>query len=81
MTMSDERDAEARLREEIERWRGKLEEELPVTGDEEFVTNIEAYHEDSRYFEDEGYLVESFEALVWAWSWVEIGRRIGRIED
>lgn len=73
--------AEKRLREEIERWRGKLEEELPVDGDEEFVTNIEAYYEDSKYFEDEGLLVESFEALVWAWSWLEIGRRVDRLES
>lgn len=72
--------AEQRLQEEIERWRGKLEEELPVEGDEEFVSNIEAYYEDSKYFEDEGLLVESFEALVWAWSWLEIGRKVDRIE-
>lgn len=79
MTMSER--VEDRLREEIERWRGKLEGEIrDLSGDEMFVENIRAYYEDSRHFEEQGLLVESFEALVWAWSWLEIGREVDRVE-
>ncbi|MBS1263027.1 MAG: hypothetical protein MAG715_00194 [Methanonatronarchaeales archaeon] len=72
---------EVRLREEAERWRKRLETEMEgLSGEDEFVENIEAYYADSKHFEERGMLVESFEALVWAWSWLEIGRRLGTVE-
>lgn len=76
-------EVEERLVRETEQWRERLSEELRngLTGNPELIENIEAYIADSEHFEDEGLLVESFEAVIWAWSWLEIGRRLDEIES
>ena len=37
------------------------------------LANINAYVKDSAHFAEQGDLVRSFEAIVWAWAWLEIG--------
>ncbi|NOQ56028.1 MAG: DUF357 domain-containing protein [Nanohaloarchaea archaeon] len=44
---------------------------------EEFLVNIKAYISDTQHFILEGDLVRAFEAIVWAWAWLEIGTDIG----
>ncbi len=44
---------------------------------EEFLVNIKAYISDTQHFIDEGDMVRAFEAIIWAWAWLEIGTDIG----
>ncbi len=67
------------LREEIEKWTLKIREELENmeaygTKGKEFLNNIEAYVSDSAHFLEKEDLVRSFEAIIWAWAWLEIGK-------
>ncbi|NOX71729.1 MAG: DUF357 domain-containing protein [Candidatus Micrarchaeota archaeon] len=76
------RDYEAELREQTEKWTKRIREEMEnVTLENEdrkdFLDNINAYIQDSGYFLEKGDLVRSFEAIVWAWSWLEIGMHEG----
>lgn len=75
-------DTGERLNEEIDKWTGKISKELEdteayvVKGDE-FLRNIKAYVSDSGHFREKGDLVRSFEAIIWAWAWLEIGKETG----
>ncbi len=50
---------------------------LEVSGNEQFIDNISAYISDSKYFLENGDLIRAFEAVIWAWAWMEIGIEIG----
>lgn len=68
---------EQTLRQETEKWINKIERELETTGffneeGKEFLLNIHAYVDDSKYWLDHGDLVKAFEAIIWAWAWYEI---------
>lgn len=76
---------EEQLEAEIETWRMRLDDALEeATAETEqgsaFLENVHAYRSDTDHFETEGDLVRSFEAIVWAWSWLEIGARVGAID-
>ena len=43
----------------------------------DFLENIDAYVADSEHFMVHKDWVRAFEAIVWAWSWLEIGERMG----
>lgn len=66
------------LRGETEKWLRRAEAALEnispskIEGDR-FCTNIAAYISDCRYFLDQGDLIRAFEAVIWAWAWIEIG--------
>lgn len=71
------------LREETKKWLGKLELLKIHPKDkkgEEFLSNINAYISDSKYFLEKEDLIRAFEAVVWAWAWYEIGRDMGFVE-
>ncbi len=81
--MSDETDLDGRLREETLKWLSRAEERLEgvtLRGEERYLENIKAYISDARYFLDRGDLVRSFEAVIWAWAWLEIGLDIHVLE-
>ncbi len=40
---------------------------------ENMLQNIDAYLSDYKYFLVENKPIEAFEAVVWAWAWLEIG--------
>ncbi|NPV61885.1 MAG: DUF357 domain-containing protein [Methanotrichaceae archaeon] len=62
------------LREETLKWLTRAEELFSrISGEEPFCDNIAAYLQDSRYFLQQGDLIRAFEAVVWAWAWMEIG--------
>ncbi len=76
---------ESELREEIEKWAGRIEREIEKVkikdeGKKHFLSNINAYVKDSKYFLEKGDLVRSFEAVIWAWSWIEILKELEVLE-
>jgi len=69
------------LRDETLKWLKKAEALFAKTrGDERFCQNISAYLQDSRYFLGQGDLIRAFEAVVWAWAWMEIGLEMALLE-
>ena len=75
-------ETEARLRKEINKWTKKIEKEIKKIKlndktKKRLLDNIHAYIKDSKYFMNKGELIRSFEAIVWAWSWLEILKELG----
>jgi len=71
------------LRKEIAKWLPKAKAEvkkIKKVNDEDFLVNIKAYIKDTSYFLEKGDLIKSFEAVVWAFSWIEIGKQKGILE-
>jgi len=65
---------EENLEEETRKWLVKAEDMFAaVSGEEHFLENISAYIRDSHYFLEKGDLIRAFEAVIWAWAWMEIG--------
>ncbi|RLJ04942.1 MAG: DUF357 domain-containing protein [Candidatus Aenigmatarchaeota archaeon] len=68
---------EEHLRKETEKWLKKIRDKLSVVGanDEKgkgILKNINAYVEDCEYFMKKGDLIRAFEAVIWAWAYLEI---------
>ena len=42
--------------------------------------NISAYLSDSHYFLEQKDLIRAFEAVIWAWAWMEIGMDEGLLQ-
>ncbi len=77
----DDSDLRAELLAETEKWLELAEERVSrCRGDDGFLDNIKAYISDSRYFLESGDLIRAFEAVIWAWAWLEIGERVGKLE-
>ncbi|KHO47731.1 MAG: hypothetical protein QT00_C0002G0391 [archaeon GW2011_AR5] len=38
----------------------------------EMLKNIDAYVSDTKHFAKKGDMIRAFEAIVWAWAWMEI---------
>ena len=77
---------EKRLRQETEKWTSRIAKKLENTEavgskGKGFLTNIKAYVSDSRHFLEKGDLVRSFEAIIWAFSWLEIGLELGLLRN
>lgn len=75
-------DTEQRLREETAKWRERLAERLETVEAEGedgamILENARAYLADADHFEEGGDMVRAFEAVVWGWSWLEIGEELG----
>jgi len=73
------RDYEKELSEQTKIWSDKIKVEMEgiklLNKDKRnFLENVQAYIQDSEYFVEQGDLVRAFEAMIWAWSWLEIGR-------
>ena len=71
---------EQNLRKEIDTWLPKAKKEFDKVKnckDKDFLNNIEAYIKDTEYFLSKQDLIKSFEAVVWAWAWLEIGQQKG----
>ncbi|MCK4428741.1 MAG: DUF357 domain-containing protein [Candidatus Aenigmarchaeota archaeon] len=76
-------DTAGELKKETEKWLSKIEK-INFTANnekgEEFKTNIEAYVKDSKHFSEQGDLVRAFEAVIWAWAFLEISDELKLIE-
>jgi hypothetical protein len=72
---------EQQLRDETEKWleRAKWERKnLAEDGkNRDFLKNIDAYISDCEHFLKENKLILAFEAVIWAWSWISIGKELG----
>lgn len=75
-------ETEEKLKQETEKWLEKLkDEDIELKeGGRMFVENIRAYTDDAEHFLEEDDLVRAFEAVVWAWSWLEIGDELDEIK-
>jgi hypothetical protein len=77
---------EDELRKETQRWLSKIKAErekitIADTNKENFIKNIDAYISDSEHFLSAGDLIRAFEAVIWAWSQLEIGKNMGIIRN
>ena len=69
-----DRSLEEDLQMETLKWLEKAEALFcQVSGDEHFLDNVSAYIRDSHYFLEKKDLIRAFEAVIWAWAWMEIG--------
>lgn len=78
-------ETEERLAAETEKWLEKLDDRLDAAeaADDdgaELLENARAYRDDVAHFREDGDLVRAFEAVVWGWSWLEIGERLGHVQ-
>ncbi|HII06628.1 MAG TPA: DUF357 domain-containing protein [Methanotrichaceae archaeon] len=69
------------LRAETEKWLIRAEKALETVSargevGERFRVNIAAYLSDCRYFLEQDDLIRAFEAVIWAWAWIEIGQDV-----
>jgi len=69
-----DRSLEEDLQMETLKWLEKAEAlYCQISGDEHFLENVSAYIRDSHYFLEKKDLIRAFEAVIWAWAWMEIG--------
>ena len=45
-----------------------------------YIKNIRAYISDCKHFSSEGKLVLAFEAVIWAWAWLQILQELSIIQ-
>jgi hypothetical protein len=79
-------EAEGKLEEDLRietvKWQKKAEDLYEkVSGDGEFLENVSAYIRDCQYFLEKGDLIRAFEAVIWAWAWMEIGLEKGLLQQ
>lgn len=79
-------DTEDELKAETAKWEEKLDDRIDqveaVDEDgKELLENAQAYLQDTTHFKEQGDWVRAFEAVIWGWSWLEIGERLGNLHD
>lgn len=72
---------ETQLISETKKWLKKAETDFKKIKSEgkkgeEFAKNIAAYLNDTKYFLEKKDYVRAFEAVIWAWAWIEIGKEV-----
>ncbi len=72
-------ETETKLKKEIEKWTKILGNRInnieSAGSNKEFLDNVLAYYSDSKHFFEKKDFIRSFEALLWSFSWLEIGLR------
>ena len=76
---------ETQLRKETEKWTKRINKEIKAIrlkdkSKERMLENVNAYIKDSGHFMEKGDLIRSFEAIVWAWAWLEILKELEVLE-
>lgn len=69
------------LEKKIDKWSEKLDDKLPKLEfveeeGKEILKNAKAYRKDSNHFYEEDKLIQSYESLIWAWAFIEIGEKL-----
>ncbi len=77
-------DVKEHLISETKKWLEKIKAErenitLADSQRPEFLDNIDAYISDSEFFLEHEEYIEAFEAVIWSWSMLEIGKDLGII--
>jgi hypothetical protein len=75
-------DVSEQLQSETKKWLERIKQERPKAeladkSKSDFLENIDAYISDAEHFLSRKDFVRAFEAVIWSWSWLEIGERIG----
>jgi hypothetical protein len=66
---------------ETVKWQKKAQDLYEnVSGDRQFLENVSAYIRDCQFFLEKGDLIRAFEAVIWAWAWMEIGLEKGLLQ-
>lgn len=78
-------EVENQLRAETEKWLARIKEKrMNVMAKDEqakdHLKNMESYISDSEYFLKKGDLVHAFEAVVWAWSIIDMLEKLEMVE-
>ena len=74
---------EEKLIKETKKWLRKAKKKrkkIKTCKNKDFLKNIDAYISDTNHFLENGEYIEAFEAIVWAWSWMEILEELKYIE-
>lgn len=76
---------EHQLREETEKWLLRIKEKrknviAKSDAAQEHLKNMEAYIHDSEHFLKKGDLVRAFEAVIWAWSIIDMLEKLEMVE-
>lgn len=76
-------DLEDDLRKETIKWQERAEQIYSRISNRDirFAQNVAAYLSDSHHFLSQGDLIRAFEAVIWAWAWMEIGKEMGILEE
>ena len=70
------------MRAETVKWQKKAQDLYEsISRDGEFRENVSAYIRDCQYFLEKGDLIRAFEAVIWAWAWMEIGLGKGLLQQ
>jgi uncharacterized protein len=74
------------LIKETKKWLEKIKKEreniaLKDSMHTDFLENIDAYISDSEFFLENGDLIEAFEAVIWSWAYLEIGKDMKILEN
>ena len=78
----EEGSLEEDLLNETVKWQEKAESLFgQLSGDERMLENISSYLSDSHHFLKQNDLIRAFEAVIWAWAWMEIGLQKGLLQQ
>ncbi len=73
------------LKKETQKWLERIKQERKkINTDkskESFINNIDAYISDSEHFLERNDLIRAFEAVIWAWAYLEIGKDEGHLNS
>ena len=73
------------LKQETKKWLSRIEKKMPkvreTAKNKNYVQNIKAYISDCKHFMKQEKYILSFEAVVWAWAWLQILRELKLIKD
>ncbi len=75
-------DMKEHLIQETKKWLEKIKAErenitLADSQRPEFLENIDAYISDSEFFLEHEEYIEAFEAIIWSWAYLTIGKDLG----
>ncbi len=82
---------ESELERETNKWTIKIEKAMKSVklrnkyqkdpSKQRLLENIHAYIKDSKHFAEKGDPIRAFEAIIWAWAWLEILKDLGILEN
>ena len=78
--MGEKNKIKQQLIKETQKWLSKIEKEMPKVKEnaknKSNIKNIKAYISDCKYFLKNEKNILAFEAIIWAWAWLQILREL-----
>ena len=83
--MGEQTRTEKELENQVRKWLSKAENRYKTLRyrkkpDVDLLENINAYLLDTKYFMERKDWINAFEAVIWAWAWIEIGLELKILE-